>query len=522
MHHLSWQRAEIAFRARDFEAARHACERIVDADPDHAAANWMLSVIHQGQGRFRLATSHALAAAAASPLMAEQKLLVARCLIGVGRYRQAAELLAGIREAEIANIAACTTAADLTNMLDLHSATAGWLDVATARQYVNTTLILLRGNLCKFSGDIEGAAEAYEQAIRLNPDSPHAYLALATLSRPEFAEASANRVRLLLRSQPDSEPAGPGNSRAILQYALFRELDTLGDYDAAWLALVAAMRRRRSNFDPRKDDVLFDQLLTTYDEAFVSRATDSRNDATPIFILGLPRSGTTVIERVLGNHPLIAACGELSDLRMQYKWATDYYCPGTLDSEAARRMNIVDARAVGTAYLEATAWRTAGRHWFTDKLPANYVFAGFIARALPNARIIHVRRTPMDACFANLRELFAAGFYEYSYSIEDMANHYRNYDRLMTHTRDLLSDRLLEIDYEKFVAEPADQTSRILAFCGIPAREGLHDIASNTAPVSTASSVQVRQGIHSNRIDYWRRYERQLEPLQELLSQSAL
>jgi hypothetical protein len=239
---------------------------------------------------------------------------------------------------------------------------------------------------------------------------------------------------------------------------------------------------------------------------------------TPVFVLGMPRTGTTLLERVLGGHDKVALCGELNDFRMQYKWASDHFCLGFFDAPAVDRVGGVDYRELGRRYLQHVAWRLpAGASHFTDKNPGNYMMAGLILRALPQARVIHLRRNPMDACFSNLKVLFGSNAHPYSYDFHDLATHYNNYSRLMSHWHELAPGRILDVNYEDLVREPEAQARRVMAFCGLGYEPSQIRVESHAAPVSTASSSQVRQPIHTRNIGGWRSYAEGLAPLQSLL-----
>ena len=239
--------------------------------------------------------------------------------------------------------------------------------------------------------------------------------------------------------------------------------------------------------------------------------------ATPIFIVGLPRSGTTLVERMLGRHPQVTACGELNEFAMAYRWAADDFSAEILDARGASRMAAVDAAAIGKSYLHATGWRRGDKAFFTDKHQSNFLFAGLILRALPWAKIIHVERDAMDACFSNLKEVYTPLAYTHSYGLADMAHHHRNYRNLMAHLDEVAPGRILRVRYEDLVADPQAQVARMLDYCGLPADASLTDIASNQDPVSTASSVQVREGVHSRSVGGWRRYAGPLAPMEALL-----
>ena len=242
---------------------------------------------------------------------------------------------------------------------------------------------------------------------------------------------------------------------------------------------------------------------------------------TPIFIVGLPRTGTTLLERILGGHGQVALCGELNDFRLQYKWQTDHYCTGFLCAMGVPRIGAAHYDELGRRYLEHVAWRAPGAAWFTDKNPGNFMMCGLILRALPHARILHLRREPMDACFSNLKELFGGDAHPYSYSLEDLAGHHGNYARLMAHWHAIAPGRILDVNYEDLVSAPEATARAVMAFCGLDYAPEQVRIESNPAPVSTASSAQVRQPIHARNVGGWRRYAAPLAPLQALLGDAG-
>lgn len=511
-----WSEAEQRFQKGDLDGAAAACVAVLSSQAGHSGAHWMLSQVFQAQRRFRLATSHArLAAADAGRLEPRARLAVSRALVSVGEYRAAMGVLRSLPSSTPLDAASLTQAVELAGMLDDSALAMHWLDVADARGIHSAVLSFLRGNHLKFLGDSDGAAAAYEAAIALDPNWPHPHLALATLGSPIAAASNVDRIRAILAGPAKSAPF----DEAVLHYALFRELDTLDDPNTAWASLAEGMRLRRSSIrhDNASEARMFQRIRDTYTADFIAPVGDAPTGPQPVFIVGLPRSGTTLVERMIGNHPAVAACGELNDLRMRYKWASDYYCNGLLDEEAAARAGAVDAAFLGRAYLDATAWRAGGAPWYTDKLPANFLFSGLILRALPGARIVHVRRHPMAACMANLKEVFAPYFYEYSYSISEVAAHHREYACLIEHVARLAPERVLDVDYEAFVTNPSAQSARILRFLGLAPGQDQVAATNVGVQVSTASSLQVREPINTDRIAYWKRYERFLGPLRDAL-----
>jgi len=511
-----WRNAEAAFRS-DPDQAQALCQQLLARAPTFWGAHWMLARIYQARRSFRRAVAHARESARCLTVDStpHEILMVSSGLISSGQYETAAALLARLPIATQTNPMQLAGAIEQLMMLDDPASALRWLDIADAQGVRLTMLSFLRGNAHKFLGDLARSAEAYEDALRIDPNNAHAHLALASLDLEAGREA-----RITGLEQAIARAAAGGTNSAALHYALFRELDQAGDTQRAWPVLKRAMAARKatSRYDAATEDAIFDCIIEAQ-SSFPAVAPTQHDERIPIFIVGLPRSGTTLVERILGNHVDVTNCGELSELRMAYKWASDDFCEAFLDLPSAQKMASTDPRQVGALYMASTQWRTAGRRWHTDKHPGNLVLAGIALAALPNAKIVHVRKQPMDACFGCLRELFAPGYYEYSYAFADMANHHRNTTRWMTHLDATAPGRVLDVQYEDLVADPGASAQRLLTFCGLSSQAGVQDITANRQPVTTASSVQVRAPIHAGRLGYWRRYQKELAPLAEALGQ---
>lgn len=234
----------------------------------------------------------------------------------------------------------------------------------------------------------------------------------------------------------------------------------------------------------------------------------------PIFVVGMPRSGTTLLERILGNHSQVTPAGELADFSRQWRWVADRHGHKLLDPDMVKAAGDIDFAEVGRRYLWQTQWRAGGRPYYVDKLPPNFMLAGFIRRALPQAKILHMARDPMDLCFSNYRALFGDAF-AYSYELDALVAHHRQYRRLMDHWRQVLPGAIHDVHYTALVQDTEATARALLDFCGLPFEAGCIDTAGNPAPVATLSSAQVRERIHTRGIREWQPYASQLATLRQ-------
>jgi hypothetical protein len=236
-----------------------------------------------------------------------------------------------------------------------------------------------------------------------------------------------------------------------------------------------------------QSQALFDHLGAFKGGESAFEKTDA--DATPIFIVGMPRSGTTLLEHMLGAHTQIADAGELHDFTRQLRYLADLQGPLQLDLALAKKAEGVDFAELGRRYMDHTKWRTQGKAYFTDKMPANFLNIGYIARALPHAKFIQA----------------------------EMADYYKGYRQLMAHWRRLYPDRILDLRYGELTVDTKSTMTEVLEFLGLPWEDAVLEPDKRTGTVATASSTQVREAIHQRSKEQWRRYEAQLAPMKERL-----
>lgn len=375
----------------------------------------------------------------------------------------------------------------------------------------------MHGLVLMFAGRQQEAAEAFERALKIRPTFAAAWSMLSRVAKVEPGRNHVDALRALL-----ARPGLPTRDEGHLAYALHNELHELGDHEGAWQALERGCRARRTEqpYDHAATMAMFDRLRATFDADF-ARGETFDDPLTPLFIVGLHRSGTTLLERILSGHPDVADAGETYTFSAQLRHAADHYCPVVADGVIAERAQGFDYPAIGRGFLDAMRVRARGRRFITEKLNPNFVVLGPIAKALPQARLLHMRREPADTCFSNLRTLFTNEA-AYSYDQIEMADYCKAYRDLMAHWRAVLPERVFDIDYDAMVAEPEAQARRIAAHCGFDFREDMLQVDRRSGMVATASSHQVRQGIVTNRGGLWRAYERHLGPMLDRLAAHGL
>lgn len=368
-----------------------------------------------------------------------------------------------------------------------------------------------RSQMHLYSGRFAEAEADLQACLELAPGMAKAHWALSKLPSAGADPNELARLRALAAQLPETT-----QDQAFIRFALFNRLDrSRQDDEAAWLELAAGCRAKRAvlNYDAAATQRLFHALesLPPTPTASPSAAPDTPT-LTPIFIIGMHRSGTTLLERMLGNHSQVSEGGELYDFPAQLRLAVGRHFSGPADALVAEQAAQIDFGQVGHGYLEQVRWRAGTRPFLVDKLPSNFLNVGFIQRALPGARIIHMRRGAMDTCYSNLKELFSNAC-AYSYDQSELADYYARYRRLMEHWQRQAPDGVLEVSYEALAREPRAEASRILAFCGLPWEDACVDVASRRGAVNTASSAQVREPIHQRNIQAWQRHAEYLAPL---------
>ena len=500
------ERAARAASAGDWAAAADGFVRMLEIRPGDPALMLELSYVESLAGHYRSALGWTRKVANAGPIQGETAVSLVRRLRTFNEsgllQRRVAQWLATGAEARV--LVEC--AAQLSNMND-HAGALRCAQAAVAKAPSALAPRLIRGQVHGHFGRIDEAAADFAWVLQRAPAASAAWWALARLRKQTLEDNHVAELRSLL-GRPDAKPV----DTAALGYALHKELDDLGEFDGAWQALEQACKAKRASLQYTVDDSrrLVDDLAGM---PFHAPATKADAIAKiPVFIVGMHRSGTTLLEQLLDGSQDVQGVGELYDFTSVMRYATDHHCKGVIDRTIAERAKDVDYAEVGRRYLDGMAWRLGDARFFTDKLPSNFLNIGFICRALPQAKILHMVRDPVETCFSNLRELFSDAN-PYSYDQLELADYFIQYRRLMAHWHAVHPGRILDVDYAALTRDPAATMREVAAFCGIDYVDAMSDPRSSSRAVSTASAVQVRDKVVRREVPKWAPYAGYLQPL---------
>jgi tetratricopeptide (TPR) repeat protein len=367
------------------------------------------------------------------------------------------------------------------------------------------------GHVLKAVGRYDEAVAAYAECIRQRPEQGETYWSLANLKTYRFDDPTVAEME---RRVTDGKLST--QSEVNFLFALGKAWEDREDYERAWAHYSRGNSKQRAtvSYDPVQTETMNDRLLRTFGREFLASRTDAGlDDPAPIFIVGLPRSGSTLLEQVLASHSQVEGTSELPYLSRVASWLNRNRVDGINYPEAVRELDAAHLRSLGEDYLNyARMHRRTDASRFIDKMPNNFPHVGLLALILPQAKIIDARRHPLDACLSCYRQLFARG-QNFTYDLTEIGEYYLQYQRLMDHWADVLPGRVLTVQYEAVVAGFPEQVRRLLEFCGLPWEDACLRFFESDRPVRTPSSEQVRQPIYDRSVGHWRHYAGHLDEL---------
>lgn len=511
----------------DLEQAEAAVEALLKRDGPSAGALRLLARIRQAAGALDEAAAVLAEVLKTAPDYEAARFDYAMILLQDQKARKArdeAERLLKRAPDQRAYLklfaAACVALGDHEPVIDLY---ARLLEGATATAAETADLRLWRANALKVTGRLEEAVADYRAALAARPDYGVAWFSLANLKLHDFSEEDVGRMQAAA-ARPDL----PEMDRVYLAFALGKALEDRADYEASWrwYARGNGMRASLGRYRPEVVEACAVRTARAFSaEVFAERADWGAPDADPIFVVGLPRSGSTLIEQILASHSRVEGTQELTEIG-RYAGelcGRDPDCGLPVRPEVLLLMSADEARALGERFLiETRTYRREGRPLFIDKMPNNFWHIGLIHLILPRATIIDVRREPMACCFSNLKQLFGTTNQEFAYDLDHIARYYRSYLDLMRHWEEVLPGRVLRVSYEDLVEDLEGGVRRMLAHCGLDFEPTCLDFHQTRRSIRTPSSEQVRRPISRDSLAQWRNYEPWLQPLRDALGDALV
>ena len=369
-----------------------------------------------------------------------------------------------------------------------------------------------------FLGKIPEARELYLRLLQRYPDHQRNHYELSRLEKAKDASHIEQMQQSLARTGLSAE------KNIFMYYALGKELEDLQRWSESfnYYKMAGDAVTGVSPYEIATDLELIYKIIEVSNPKWLAAASTRHQSAatgkTPIFIVGLPRTGTTLTERIVSSHSQVESAEETFFLQMMIARASGTKNPQDMTAKMVENAAKKDMRPIAEGYMSAVAYKLGDRPYFIEKLPENYLYLGFIARAFPQARIIHLKRNPMDSCFA----MFKQSFFKYAYTLDSLGKYYVAYDRLCRHWREVLGDRVIELEYESLVADQERQIRKLLDRLGLDFEQACIDFDQNTAPSATASAVQVREKVHTRSIEKWKRFENELQPLKQYLENAGI
>lgn len=527
-HHIAAQKA---MREGQLRAVHEHCLAILQLDRTFSDAWFLCGVIAARNGQLTKAVDILVNAVTLAPDNPEYRAELGKQLLATSKPEQA------LREAEAAfalkpvapptlntlgtvfshtgeHEKALSCFESATRRLQQRAAKPGSLsDDWLADLYFNTAASL------QFAGRFVHAEAAYERAIALQPNMFKAHAALATVRRQTPEDNHLKRLEAL-RGKVSSP-----RDKLHLGHAIAKEEEDLGNYQAAFTSLGWAKQAQaeQEGYSAAADAQLFARIRAHFPRELFDKPSSGCDNPEPIFIVGMPRTGTTLVEQILSSHSQVYAAGELGSFPLQVTRTTGNTAHELFDNKTLAAALELNYRDLGASYIDSTRPRTGHTPRFIDKLPINFLLLGLIRLALPNAKFICLRRDPMDTCLSNYRQLFALNFkhYRYNYELLDCGRYYIQFDQLMSHWREVMPGAIYELQYEALVKNPESVARDLLSYCELPWEDQCLAFHQRKTSVATPSAVQVRQGIYTSSVNRWQRYGEAMQPLYELLKSAG-
>ena len=508
-----WQKMQDAMKLQadgKHDEARQLVKNILREDPDNINALNLMGSICMAQDLYNDAEAFLRKAVGLAPDFAVAWSVLSMSLKEQGNSEEAVEALEKALSLEPRNADWHSILGNLLMAWGKEERALVSIERALAINPDHAGALLSKGHVLKTVGDQDDAIRAYRASAKARPDGGEIYWSLANLKTFRFDPGEVESMQIQLDSGKLTD-----ESELHFCYSLGKYFEDQKEYPKAfeYYTQGGALKRKNVKFDPVENVGQSDKIIEVFTpEFFETRASFGYSDPAPILIVGLPRSGSTLIEQILSSHSQVDGTAELSDLMHlghqtgQNRFDKLKYPESLIDIDAD------NVEGLGKDYIESTFHHRQGAPYFTDKMPNNFPHIGFLHLILPNAKVIDARRHPLDSCFGTFKQLFAKG-QPFSYDLFDLGQYYNSYIRLMEHWDRVLPGKVLRVQYEDNVADQENQARRMIEHCGLEWEDQVLRFYETERSVKTASSEQVRQPIYNKSVNSWKRYETELADL---------
>ena len=498
-------------RPRD---AAEFCRKAIAETPANPDAHFLVGLVSLDMGDLKTAARAFGSVTRLKPVHAAAWAQLARLFMRMGQPARAEKALDEAKRAGVADAPVADLVGVVSSILGNQKEARRWYNAACEKAPESDEYAVNLATASMFLGDNDEARAVLERVLARNDGVAQAqwlYSSIVKANDPSRAE------KLMARAAKES-----ARSATFLAYAAGKEFEDCEEWDKAFSAFDAGARAKRTlvDFDEAAEENLFLAFQETFAAEWAVRSRSGLDDPSAIFVVGQPRTGTTLIERIITSHSSVESAGELQQFRLSVRrLAAAGSDKAQADQVAA--WSKIDPKALGEEYLRVTSPMRGGAPRFVDKLPGNYLYIPLILAALPNARIVHLTRDPMDSCFASFKQLFADAYF-HSYDQGEMARHHARYRRLMDHWRHVFPGRFFDISYEETVSDFEPNARRLIEFLGLAWEDQCLEFHAQKTSVATASAVQVREKPHTRSVGRWRRYEAQLAPMKRALENAGV
>lgn len=504
-----------ALMKRNYRDAGACCNLVLKYMPKAIGGHFLAGLIGVETGEWSTAKQAFQSVVSLDVKHAAGWAQLARVFMNLGQYSNADKALENAVALKPKDPLVMDVIGTVYSLLGDQEEALGWFDRACEGSG-SASYQLSRAKSLNFLGRLDEAEEALGKVIEKHPRAAQAHLLLSRLKKVEN-HTHLKEMEDLVSAEPNAS-----SNRSFFYYAIGKEYEDLQEWSQAFEAYErgASARRREVQFDEAAEEAMFVALADTFSKEWLESVGDGHDDNSPIFIVGQPRTGTTLVERIITAHSDVETAGELQQFNMAIKRLTGIAGRQGITPEAIAKIADSDLEKLGQLYLETTRSVRPDTPRYVDKLPVNYLYAPLIAAALPNAKIIHIVRDPLDSCVSSYKQLFAEAYY-HSYDQEEMARHHVRYRKLMDRWRSVLGNRMLDVVYEEVVGGLEENAKKIIDFIGLEWQDACLDFHVQAGAVTTASAAQVREKAHSRSVGRWRKFENYIGPMKKVLSESG-